>query len=301
MAEQNFDDIDSGASGIKSAELGKEMRTSFLEYSMSVIMSRALPDVRDGLKPVHRRILYAMHDSGITPSRPHSKSARTVGDVIGKYHPHGDSAVYDTMVRLAQDFSMRVPLVDGHGNFGSIDGIYENLDKLKGKQLQNLVENKEAAFTSRRVATIARDLDIDIDLETAAFPAFEEEKVAEAFHTLRFNAHLSKVLALAGADAVMVAALRADLKAGAELFRVKRLLAARTLGPDAFGNRTRLALVVVLALDLGENVRNPAHKLFISGSSAPCRATAGTDRFKTAPIISPGKNPKGAPRIGFTD
>ena len=107
--------------------------------------------------------------------------------------------------------------------------------------------------------------------------------------------------ALAGADAVMVAALRADLKAGAELFRVKRLLAARTLGPDAFGNRTRLALVVVLALDLGENVRNPAHKLFISGSSAPCRATAGTDRFKTAPIISPGRNPKGAPRIGFTD
>ena len=100
---------------------------------------------------------------------------------------------------------------------------------------------------------------------------------------------------------MMVAALRADLKAGAELFRVKRLLAARTLGPDAFGNRTRLALVVVLALDLGENVRNPAHKLFISGSSAPCRATAGTDRFKTAPIISPGRNPKGAPRIGFTD
>ena len=107
--------------------------------------------------------------------------------------------------------------------------------------------------------------------------------------------------ALAGADAVMVAARRADLKAGAERFRVKRLLAARTLGPDAFGNRTRLALVVVLALDLGENVRNPAHKLFISGSSAPCRATAGTDRFKTAPIISPGRNPKGAPRIGFTD
>ncbi|MBS5098058.1 MAG: DNA gyrase subunit A, partial [Eggerthella sp.] len=98
------------------------MRTSFLEYSMSVIVSRALPDVRDGLKPVHRRILYAMNESGITPKRPHAKSARTVGDVIGKYHPHGDSAVYDTMVRLAQPFSMRVPLVDGHGNFGSIDG-----------------------------------------------------------------------------------------------------------------------------------------------------------------------------------
>ncbi len=105
-----------------SAYLGKEMQTSFLEYSMSVIVSRALPDVRDGLKPVHRRILYAMNESGYTPSRPHMKSARTVGDVIGKYHPHGDSAVYDAMVRLAQPFSMRLPLVDGHGNFGSIDG-----------------------------------------------------------------------------------------------------------------------------------------------------------------------------------
>ncbi|MCI1665804.1 MAG: DNA gyrase subunit A [Atopobiaceae bacterium] len=99
-----------------------EMRTSFIEYSMSVIVARALPDVRDGLKPVHRRILYAMNEAGITPNKPHKKSAWTVGEVIGKYHPHGDSAVYDTMVRLAQDFSMRLPLVDGHGNFGSIDG-----------------------------------------------------------------------------------------------------------------------------------------------------------------------------------
>ena len=107
---------------VRAAYLGKEMQTSFLEYSMSVIVSRALPDVRDGLKPVHRRILYGMNESGYTPNRPHMKSARTVGDVIGKYHPHGDSAVYDAMVRLAQDFSMRVPLVDGHGNFGSIDG-----------------------------------------------------------------------------------------------------------------------------------------------------------------------------------
>ena len=107
---------------VKSAHLGPEMQTSFLEYSMSVIVSRALPDVRDGLKPVHRRILFAMEDAGFTPSKPHMKSARTVGDVIGKYHPHGDVAVYDTMVRLAQPFSMRVPLIDGHGNFGSIDG-----------------------------------------------------------------------------------------------------------------------------------------------------------------------------------
>ena len=102
MADQDIiASSDSGASGIKLAELGHEMRSSFLEYSMSVIVARALPDVRDGLKPVHRRILYAMYDSGITPNRPHSKSARTVGDVIGKYHPHGDSAVYDTMVRMA--------------------------------------------------------------------------------------------------------------------------------------------------------------------------------------------------------
>ncbi|MDO4841130.1 MAG: DNA gyrase subunit A, partial [Phoenicibacter congonensis] len=102
--------------------MSREMQQSFLEYSMSVIVARALPDVRDGLKPVHRRILYAMNESGYLPTKPHMKSARTVGDVIGKYHPHGDSAVYDTMVRLAQPFSMRVPLIDGHGNFGSIDG-----------------------------------------------------------------------------------------------------------------------------------------------------------------------------------
>lgn len=122
MAEKKDEGMDLTGSTILPAELSKEMRTSFLEYSMSVIVSRALPDVRDGLKPVHRRILYAMNESGITPKRPHAKSARTVGDVIGKYHPHGDVAVYDTMVRLAQPFSMRVPLVDGHGNFGSIDG-----------------------------------------------------------------------------------------------------------------------------------------------------------------------------------
>ena len=89
---------------------------------MSVIVSRALPDVRDGLKPVHRRILYSMHENGFTPDRPYDKSARIVGDVIGKYHPHGDQAIYDALVRMAQDFSMRVPLIDGQGNFGSVDG-----------------------------------------------------------------------------------------------------------------------------------------------------------------------------------
>ena len=107
---------------LQISEFGHEMRQSFIEYSMSVITARALPDVRDGLKPVHRRILYAMNESGIFPNRPHKKSAWTVGEVIGKYHPHGDSAVYEAMVRLAQWFYVRTPLVDGHGNFGNIDG-----------------------------------------------------------------------------------------------------------------------------------------------------------------------------------
>ena len=113
-------DVNGGS--LQISEFGREMKQSFIEYSMSVITARALPDVRDGLKPVHRRILYAMNESGIFPNRPHKKSAWTVGEVIGKYHPHGDSAVYDTMVRLAQWFSMRTPLIDGHGNFGNIDG-----------------------------------------------------------------------------------------------------------------------------------------------------------------------------------
>lgn len=109
-------------SRLEQIKLSKEMKTSFLDYAMSVIVSRALPDVRDGLKPVHRRILYGMNELGITPDKPHKKSARIVGDVMGKYHPHGDSAIYDSMVRMAQDFSYRSPLVDGHGNFGSVDG-----------------------------------------------------------------------------------------------------------------------------------------------------------------------------------
>lgn len=114
--------LDINIGKISETDFAREMRTSFLEYSMSVIVARALPDVRDGLKPVHRRILYAMSESGITPNKPHVKCARPVGDCMGKYHPHGDAAIYDTLVRLAQDFSMRVPLIDGHGNFGSIDG-----------------------------------------------------------------------------------------------------------------------------------------------------------------------------------
>ena len=117
MDENNFNH-----GNIKTTNISSEMRTSFLDYSMSVIVARALPDVRDGMKPVHRRILYAMNDLGIVADKPHKKSARIVGEVIGKYHPHGDSAVYETMVRMAQDFSYRYPLVDGHGNFGSVDG-----------------------------------------------------------------------------------------------------------------------------------------------------------------------------------
>jgi DNA gyrase subunit A len=109
-------------SRVKEVNISQEMRSSFLDYAMSVIVSRALPDVRDGLKPVHRRILYAMHDLGMHADKPYKKSARIVGEVIGKYHPHGDSAVYDTMVRMAQDFNYRYMLVDGHGNFGSVDG-----------------------------------------------------------------------------------------------------------------------------------------------------------------------------------
>src|SRR5215213_10827175 len=109
-----------GGGNIEPRALEDEMRTAYLDYAMSVIVGRALPDVRDGLKPVHRRILYSMDESGQGPTRPYSKSARIVGEVMGNYHPHGDSAIYDTLVRMAQDFSMRYPLVDGQGNFGSI-------------------------------------------------------------------------------------------------------------------------------------------------------------------------------------
>ena len=110
-----------GAGRVEPRELELEMRSSFLDYAMSVIVSRALPDVRDGLKPVHRRVLWGMHDAGMQPNRPYKKSASIVGDVMGRYHPHGDQAIYDTLVRMAQPFSLRYPLVDGQGNFGSLD------------------------------------------------------------------------------------------------------------------------------------------------------------------------------------
>ena len=109
-------------SDIRPVSIFEEMKKSYLDYAMSVIVARALPDARDGLKPVHRRILYSMNEQGHTPDKKYVKSARVVGDVIGKYHPHGDQSIYDAMVRMAQDFSMRVPLIDGQGNFGSVDG-----------------------------------------------------------------------------------------------------------------------------------------------------------------------------------
>ncbi|ATZ21218.1 DNA gyrase subunit A [Mesoplasma tabanidae] len=138
---------------IKGIDIAAEVRKDFLEYSMSVIVSRALPDLKDGLKPVHRRIIYAMNDLGITADKPHKKSARIVGEVIGKYHPHGDTAVYDSMVRMAQDFSYRYPLVDGHGNFGSIDG--------DGAAAMR--------YTEARLAKVSNFIIKDIDMNTVPF------------------------------------------------------------------------------------------------------------------------------------
>src|SRR5579864_2226999 len=131
-------------------QLEDEMRDSYIDYSMSVIVSRALPDVRDGLKPVHRRVLYGMNELGLGPNRPYKKSARVVGEVLGKYHPHGDASVYDTMVRMAQDWSLRYPLIDGQGNFGSIDG------------------DSPAAmrYTEVRLKKIAEELLVDIEKDT---------------------------------------------------------------------------------------------------------------------------------------
>ena len=108
--------------GLRNINIEEEMSSSYIDYSMSVIIGRALPDARDGLKPVHRRVLFTMYELGNVHNKPYKKSARIVGDVMGKYHPHGDQAIYDTLVRMAQDFSMRYPLIDGWGNFGSIDG-----------------------------------------------------------------------------------------------------------------------------------------------------------------------------------
>src|SRR5439155_18348348 len=138
---------------VQPRDIETEMQTAYLDYAMSVIVARALPDVRDGLKPVHRRVLYAMYDMGIRPNTPYKKCARIVGEVLGKYHPHGDMAVYDTLVRMAQDFSMRYPLVDGQGNFGSLDG-----DSAAAMR-----------YTEARLSPIAMEMLADIDKETVDF------------------------------------------------------------------------------------------------------------------------------------
>ena len=147
----------------KPVDLEKEMKKSFLEYSMSVIVARALPDVRDGLKPVHRRILYTMHENNLTPDKAYRKCADTVGAVLGRYHPHGDASVYDAMVRMAQDFSLRYPLVDGHGNFGSIDG------------------HPAAAYryTEARMSKMSLDMLADIDKETVDFTTNYDDRLQE--------------------------------------------------------------------------------------------------------------------------
>ncbi|WP_127530047.1 DNA gyrase subunit A [Paenibacillus kobensis] len=158
-------------SQIKDRDIGTEMRDSFMDYAMSIIVSRALPDVRDGLKPVHRRILYAMSELGMSPDKPYKKSARIVGEVIGKYHPHGDSAVYESMVRMAQDFSMRYMLVDGHGNFGSIDG-----DMAAAMR-----------YTEARLSKIAMELLRDLNKETVDFvPNYDGEEHEPAVLPSRF-------------------------------------------------------------------------------------------------------------------
>ena len=156
MDEHIFDNIE-------EVDLKKTMETSYIDYAMSVIASRALPDVRDGLKPVHRRILYTLHENGLTPEKAYRKCADTVGAVLGRYHPHGDAAVYDALVRLAQDFSMRYVLVDGHGNFGSIDG------------------DPPAAYryTEAKMAKLTLDMMTDIGKDTVDFAPNYDDRLKE--------------------------------------------------------------------------------------------------------------------------
>src|SRR5215211_4397197 len=159
MSEDGERQLDALTGNIEERELEQEMRSSYLDYAMSVIVGRALLDVRDGLKPVHRRVLYAMHDLGLQPNRPYRKCAFIVGEVMGKYHPHGDTAIYDTLARMAQEFSLRYPLVDGQGNFGSID------------------DDPPAAmrYTEARLARLATELLRDIESETVEFgPNYDE-------------------------------------------------------------------------------------------------------------------------------
>ena len=148
---------------VEPININEEMKSSYLDYAMSVIIGRALPDIRDGLKPVHRRVLFAMNEVGNTFNKPYKKSARIVGDVMGKYHPHGDSAIYDTIVRLAQDFSLRYPIVDGQGNFGSIDG-----DSAAAMR-----------YTEVRMAEAAQELLRDLEKDTVRFVPNYDESLQE--------------------------------------------------------------------------------------------------------------------------
>ena len=166
-----MDDLRFENQTIIPVEIGKEMKKSFISYAMSVIVSRALPDVRDGLKPVHRRILYAMYEDNLTHDKPYRKSATTVGNVLGRYHPHGDASVYDAMVRMAQDFSLRYPMIDGHGNFGSVDG------------------DPPAAYryTEARMSRLAAEMMTDIEKDTVDWePNFDEKRKEPAVLPSRF-------------------------------------------------------------------------------------------------------------------
>src|SRR5512134_3365775 len=176
---------------IEERELTQEMRSSYLDYAMSVIVGRALPDVRDGLKPVHRRVLYAMHDLGLQPNRPYRKCAFIVGEVMGKYHPHGDSAIYETLVRMAQDFALRYPLVDGQGNFGSID------------------DDPPAAmrYTEARLGALATEMLRDIDADTVDFgPNYDESTREPLLLPARFpNLLVNGAAGIAGGMATNIA------------------------------------------------------------------------------------------------
>src|ERR1700754_1024704 len=171
MADEDTADTVGAGGRIEQVDLQLEMQRSYLDYAMSVIVGRALPDARDGLKPVHRRVLYAMFEGGLGPTRPYKKSAATVGDVMAQFHPHGDSAIYDTLVRMAQPFAMREPLIDGQGNFGSID-------------------NDPAAamrYTEARPARLAMEMVRDIDRDTVDFtPTYDDARLEPSILPSRY-------------------------------------------------------------------------------------------------------------------
>jgi len=186
--EQSWDMQETSYGQIKPVKIIEEMERSYLDYAMSVIVARALPDVRDGLKPVHRRILFAMKEMGLTYRSAYKKSARVVGEVLGKFHPHGDQAVYQTMVRLAQDFSMRYPLIDGQGNFGSVDGdmpaAMRYTEARLSKIAEPLLEDIDKAMFLKGITTVAPYIHapcgmarlLDLNFKQILFHLFEAKK-----------------------------------------------------------------------------------------------------------------------------